>query len=120
MNLKTLVKKLKTFSDYTRFKILLMLSVRPCCVCELSQFLNLSQPTLTKHLQKLQEAGLVDVQKFKNYQIYKLSFENKETETLYKTIISVLSKLDEETKSLLDLVKNTLPVYQIFDKARGG
>lgn len=120
MNLKILVKKLKAFSDYTRFKILLMLSVRPCCVCELSQLLNLSQPTLTKHLQKLQEAGLVEVQKFKNYQIYRLSFENKETETIYKALTSALSEIDEGTKNLINLIKNTPPAYQTFNKEKRG
>lgn len=111
MNLKSLIKKLKALSDFTRFKILLMLSVRPCCVCELSQFLNLSQPTLTKHLQKLQEAGLVNVQKLKNYQIYKLDFENEETQILAKSILSLLKEVDKETEQLIDKVKDTPPMY---------
>jgi len=53
------VRKLKALSDATRLRIVLALSVKPCCVCELSTALELSQPTVSRCLRILRDAGVV-------------------------------------------------------------
>lgn len=40
-----------------------MLKVRPLCVCEILEVLNISGGTLSKHLKVLKEAGIVNTRK---------------------------------------------------------
>ena len=50
---------LRAMADSTRLKILLMLEAKPRTVGEIVTFFDLSQPTITRHLQTLASAGLV-------------------------------------------------------------
>lgn len=90
MNLKGLAKRLKALSDQNRLKILYLLSIRPCCVCELTHLIGVSQPTLTKHLQTLEMAGFVESKRFKFYQIYSLNLEDPVNKELLERIINYL------------------------------
>jgi ArsR family transcriptional regulator, arsenate/arsenite/antimonite-responsive transcriptional repressor len=51
----------KALGDPARVKILNVLATRdePVCVCELTPAVGLSQPTVSHHLKKLTEAGLL-------------------------------------------------------------
>jgi ArsR family transcriptional regulator len=53
------VRVMKALSDPNRVKLLKMLQERVMCVCELHVALSLAQPTVSKHLKILEEAGLV-------------------------------------------------------------
>jgi ArsR family transcriptional regulator len=53
------VKVMKALSDPNRVRIVKMLQRRMLCVCELQAALGLAQPTVSKHLKILEEAGLV-------------------------------------------------------------
>ncbi|NPA95395.1 MAG: winged helix-turn-helix transcriptional regulator [Thermodesulfobacteria bacterium] len=66
-------RRLKAISDPTRIKILILLSIRPACVCELTQALGLAQPTISRHLRQLEDEGFVRGQREKNWIIYHLS-----------------------------------------------
>ena len=68
--MKDLVKVMKALSDPGRVKILKMLEVRELCVCEIQAALELAQPTISKHLRILEEAGLVDKRKDAQFVIY--------------------------------------------------
>ena len=61
--MKSFVKVMKAFSDPNRVKIIKLLQQKSMCVCELQGALNLAQPTVSKHLKILEEAGLVDYKK---------------------------------------------------------
>ena len=50
---------LKAMADPTRLKIMLMLEGRRRTVNEIVEFFDLSQPTISRHLQTLANAGLV-------------------------------------------------------------
>ena len=54
---------LRALSDSTRLKILLMLEGNRRTVGEIVGFFQLSQPTITRHLQTLADAGLVKREK---------------------------------------------------------
>ncbi|MEW6519892.1 MAG: metalloregulator ArsR/SmtB family transcription factor [Thermodesulfobacteriota bacterium] len=71
--MKHFVRVMKALSDPGRVKILKVLGVRELCVCELRQLLGLAQPTVSKHLKILEEAGLVDYRKEGSWIIYRLS-----------------------------------------------
>ena len=49
----------KALANRNRIRILKMLQVRPMCVCEIKYVLGIAQPTVTRHLQILKQAGLV-------------------------------------------------------------
>jgi DNA-binding transcriptional ArsR family regulator len=61
--LKQNAKIFKAMADEKRLKILRLLTFREMCVCELTVALNLTQPNLTHHIKKLENADLVEHEK---------------------------------------------------------
>jgi ArsR family transcriptional regulator len=57
--MKEFTQVMKALSDPTRVKIVKALQVKTLCVCEIQSALNLAQPTISKHLKVLEDAGLV-------------------------------------------------------------
>ncbi len=62
-DMRDFIKVMKALSDPSRVKILKMLQHRSMCVCEIQAALGLAQPTISKHLKILDEAGLVGYEK---------------------------------------------------------
>jgi ArsR family transcriptional regulator len=58
--MKSFLKVMKALSDANRVKIIKLLQQKMMCVCELQGALKIAQPTVSKHLKILEEAGLVD------------------------------------------------------------
>lgn len=58
--MKPFIRVMKAMSDPNRVKAMKMLGIRPLCVCEITAILGLAQPTVSKHLKVLEEAGLVE------------------------------------------------------------
>jgi ArsR family transcriptional regulator len=71
--MKDFVKVMKALSDPNRVKMLKMLQHRPMCVCEIQAALEIAQPTVSKHLKGLEEAGLVRCEKDGLWANYTLS-----------------------------------------------
>ena len=61
--MKQLIKVMKALSDPSRVKIVKMLQHRVMCVCEIQAALELAQPTVSKHLRVLEDAGLLGHEK---------------------------------------------------------
>jgi len=61
--MKKFTEVMKALSDPNRVKILKILQHRSMCVCELREALQVSQPTVSKHLKVLERAGLVNSKK---------------------------------------------------------
>jgi len=57
--MKDFIRVLKALSDPNRVKLVKILQQRVLCVCEMQALLGISQPTVSKHLKILEEAGLV-------------------------------------------------------------
>jgi ArsR family transcriptional regulator, arsenate/arsenite/antimonite-responsive transcriptional repressor len=57
--MKDFVRVMKALSDPNRVKLLKILQERVTCVCEIQAALGIAQPTVSKHLKMLEEAGLV-------------------------------------------------------------
>ncbi len=57
--MRDLVKIFKALSDPNRLRILKMLEIRPLCVCEITQVLELATSTVSKHLSLLRDADLI-------------------------------------------------------------
>ena len=56
---ESVAKQLKVISDPKRLKIIDILSCDELCACELLEKFDISQPTLSHDMRKLEEAGLV-------------------------------------------------------------
>ena len=61
--MKSFLKVMKALSDPNRVKIIKLLQQKMMCVCELQGALQIAQPTVSKHLKILEEAGMVDYAK---------------------------------------------------------
>jgi ArsR family transcriptional regulator len=73
---KTFIKVMKALSDPNRVRLLKMLQHRTMCVCEMQAALNVAQPTVSKHLRLLEDAGLVNFKKEGIWVNYSLSDGN--------------------------------------------
>lgn len=61
--MKDFIKVMKALSDCNRVKILKMLQQKELCVCEIQTALEVAQPTVSRHLRILENAGLVTYRK---------------------------------------------------------
>lgn len=57
------IRQLKALGDPNRFRILMMLRIRPLCVCELLSVLDIAGGTLSNHLKILENSGLISHKK---------------------------------------------------------
>ncbi|PIY21094.1 MAG: transcriptional regulator [Deltaproteobacteria bacterium CG_4_10_14_3_um_filter_60_8] len=70
--MRAFIRVMKALSDPNRVKIVKMIQAREMCVCEIRAALGLAQPTISKHLKVLEDAGLVTSRKdglFVNYRV---------------------------------------------------
>lgn len=105
--MKNFIKVMKALSDKNRIKIVKMLQYREMCVCEIQKALQLAQPTVSKHLQILEDAGLVCFKKKGLWVNYSLNFHPN---TPYAS--AILGNLrhwledDPEIRHLLEILPN--------------
>jgi ArsR family transcriptional regulator len=57
--IETIEKFFKIFADKNRLRILTLLQQRKMCVCELAFVLQVTQPSISRHLKKMKESGLI-------------------------------------------------------------
>jgi ArsR family transcriptional regulator, arsenate/arsenite/antimonite-responsive transcriptional repressor len=69
---------LRVVAEPARLRLLSLIAARPraeACVCELTEPLGLSQPTVSHHLKVLHEAGVLERQKRGRWVFYRLNPE---------------------------------------------
>jgi ArsR family transcriptional regulator len=97
MDFERLADALKALGDPTRLKIVALLNVRDCCVCELVPLFGISQPAVSKHLSRLKNAGLVKETRKGMWVFYSL---NKDRLAEIGISLSNLPDLSEELRQL--------------------
>lgn len=94
----------KAIAEINRVRILIMLQKKSLCVCELTEILQLSISTVSKHLSVLKKAGFIEYEKdgkWINYKVVK-NFDNE----LVKQIMKNIYKWFEDEKIIQqDLLK---------------
>lgn len=75
MEIKTAVEYLKLLANETRLRLLGILAHRDRSVGELAEMVGLKEPTISHHLARLHEAGLVQMRADGNTHFYGLSVE---------------------------------------------
>ncbi|HNX38757.1 MAG TPA: metalloregulator ArsR/SmtB family transcription factor [Candidatus Cloacimonadota bacterium] len=81
------LKLFKGLADESRLQIIGLLKEKPYCVEDIAESLKLAVSTVSVHLKKLQEAGLVYAVKVQYYSVYHLK-----TELLEQRIADVLPR----------------------------
>ena len=97
---QSFIKVIKALSDPSRVKIVNALEVRELCVCELREVIGLAQPTVSKHLKVLEEAGLVVSRKEGQWVYYRLFPASIYAETLLENLHGWLAQ-DRDVQKLL-------------------
>lgn len=75
---ESMATALKAVADPTRLQILAMIAAsenQESCVCNLTEPLDLTQPTISHHLKKLAEAGLISGERRGTWVWYSLNRE---------------------------------------------
>ncbi|WP_312107597.1 metalloregulator ArsR/SmtB family transcription factor [Lachnoclostridium sp.] len=68
-------KVLKAIADANRLKIIDILSCGERCACDIQQYFNFTQPTLSHHMKILMESGLVVSRKEGTWMRYSLDLQ---------------------------------------------
>jgi len=73
--IEQMTEVLKALADPTRLQIALCLrdAKEPVCICDFTATFDISQPTVSHHMAKLREAGLVNVTKQGIWSFYRLA-----------------------------------------------
>lgn len=72
---EVLAARLKALADPARLRLVSLIMASPddeACTCDLVEPLGLSQPTVTHHLRKLAEAGIVDGERRGRWTYYRV------------------------------------------------
>jgi len=88
--MKPFIRVMKAMSDPNRVKILKLLQVRELCVCEITSLLAVSQPTVSKHLKILEDAGLIASRREGTWIIYRI-----EPDPANPVAMSMVSQLEQ-------------------------
>ena len=101
--MKLFLKVMKALSDPNRVKIIKMLQQRFLCVCEMRAALNIAQPTVSKHLKLLEDAGLVTSEKDGLWVNYRLT--NGNSSPYAATVLGNLRHWLNEDRQIADLIE---------------
>lgn len=87
-----LIDFIKILSDETRLRILVLLSLKELCVCEMCYIMDESQPKISRHLAKLRDMGIVQDKRQGQWIIYYLSIQ----ENIFLEILNAIVNRYEE------------------------
>jgi len=88
---------LKLLGDKTRLTIISVLQKRECCVCELVELFDMSQPSISQHLRKIKDAGLVTEERKGQWIYYSLD----QSSEYYLFVTEILQHVDVQNEKIL-------------------
>jgi ArsR family transcriptional regulator, arsenate/arsenite/antimonite-responsive transcriptional repressor len=98
---------LKLLGDKTRLTIVAILKQRECCVCEFLEVFDMSQPSISQHLRKLKDAGMVKEERRGQWIYYSL---NQQSE-LYDLIQDILEHVPDQIDNI-KMIEKANPTLQ--------
>src|SRR4030043_66480 len=99
LEMRELVKAFKALSDETRLRILNLLLERECCVCEVMQALDISQPRASRNLSALYDAGLLKLRREGLWALYSIDREGLKEH--YSDLVEAVRKALEGKETAL-------------------
>ncbi|WP_347861922.1 metalloregulator ArsR/SmtB family transcription factor [Salimicrobium sp. PL1-032A] len=97
--LEDTAKTLKLLGDNTRLTIMGLLKDGECCVCEFVEVLQMSQPSISQHLRKLRDSGLVKEQRRGQWVFYSIN-DQHETYPVTRHVLEQIPDQKEKLKAL--------------------
>jgi len=107
VDLEKAVSLLKLLGDKTRLTIISILKQRECCVCEFLEVFEMSQPSISQHLRKLKDAGLVKEERRGQWIYYSL---NQQSE-LSGLIEDILEHVPDQSEKIR-MIEKTNPTLR--------
>ena len=102
--MRELVKAFKALSDETRLRILNLLLERECCVCEVMQVLDISEPRASRNLSALYDAGFLKLRREGLWALYSIDREGLKEH--YSDLVEAVKKgLEGNETALQDRLK---------------
>lgn len=89
----------KLLGNETRLTMLKILDDHDCCVCEFVEIFQASQPSISQHIRKLRDIGLVKEERRGQWIFYSI---NKDSE-FYPFILQLLNLLPGQNEKLKEL-----------------
>ena len=103
--MKELERILKVLADKNRMRIIKLLERKKLCVCEIAFVLGIKQPSASRHLKKLKEAGILkeEQESFWTNYLLKSSHDNHVLRSLLSSAKTWLTNDPQITKDLKKL-----------------
>lgn len=96
VQMEKLTRAAQALSDETRIRILNLLMVKECCVCEVMQGLEISQTRASRNLKILDDAGFLNMRTDGLYTLYSLRDVGIE---FYRDLLEAVKKEMEASKT---------------------
>ncbi|WP_249869587.1 ArsR/SmtB family transcription factor [Oceanobacillus saliphilus] len=90
---------LKLLGDKTRLTMMKLMDSHACCVCEFVEIFQFSQPSISQHLRKLKDLGLVKEERKGQWIFYSVN-KNNEYYSFIKPILDQLPSQDYKINEL--------------------
>ncbi|MFP7736770.1 ArsR/SmtB family transcription factor [Priestia aryabhattai] len=97
---------LKLLGDKTRLSMMKLLQTNECCVCELVEIYEASQPSISQHLRKLKDIGLVKEKRKGQWIFYSINQIHEH----YDFLVRILDSLPNQDERLIELEKQGLRI----------
>jgi ArsR family transcriptional regulator, arsenate/arsenite/antimonite-responsive transcriptional repressor len=75
--MRAFIKVMKALSDPSRTRIIKLLQHNDLCVCDITKRIGLAQPTISKHLKQLENAGLVVFRRSGKMVFYRIAADDQ-------------------------------------------
>jgi ArsR family transcriptional regulator, arsenate/arsenite/antimonite-responsive transcriptional repressor len=92
----------KLLGDKTRLTIVGILKQRECCVCEFLEVFDTSQPSISQHLRKLKDAGLIKEDRRGQWIYYSVNQKNE----IYGLVEEILKHVPDLTEKINQIEKS--------------
>lgn len=102
IEMNTASKIFKLLGHETRLTMLKILDDHDCCVCEFVEIFQATQPSISQHISKLKDSGLIKEERRGQWIFYSINEENVH----YHFIIQLLNLLPDQIKKLKELEDN--------------
>ncbi|GGO01928.1 ArsR/SmtB family transcription factor [Saccharibacillus kuerlensis] len=105
-NLDQVALTLKLLGDKTRLTMVKLLEDQECCVCELVEIFKTSQPSISQHLRKLKDAGLVKENRKGQWIFYSVNRDHPQRDLIH----GLISLLPSQKYQIEELEKKGLRI----------
>lgn len=108
----------KALGDETRLRMISLLSRQELCVCVICEALRIPQPTASKHLHRLRQAGLIRCRRISQWCFYRISdtFAKSPMYECLNNLWDANRQIAEDSRRLTELLDMGACCEQVLQK----